>query len=90
MARRALQLLKTTRNPRTVDPSLLQRNTPVYYFKKGLKFRKWAKGFVREVDLHVVSISSKPTHNGLPIRAAFEDVRIAPRSSLLQELDEMN
>ena len=72
VARRALQLLKKTGNPRTVAPSLLQRNTPVSYFKRGLKFGKWEQGFVREVNPHVVSISNKPTHNGLPIRETFD------------------
>ena len=45
---------------------------------------------MQEMGPHVVSISCKPTHNGLQIRAAFEDVRVAPKSSLLQQLDAMN
>ena len=75
-ARRALQILETTSNPRTIDPPLLLRDTPVNYFKKGMKFGKWEKGYVRYLQPHSVSISSKPRHNGLPIRAAFGDVPV--------------
>ena len=67
-AGRALQLLETARNYRTIDPSLFQRNSPVYFFKKGLKFGKWEKGHFLELEPHSVSMSQillqRPANQG--------------------------
>ena len=37
----------------------------------------------------ILNLSSNSGHGGNPIRAAYEDVRFAPQTSLLQELDSM-
>jgi len=90
VARRALRLVDKGRQPHAVKPEDLARNDKVYYFKRGPKFGTWELGFVRAVEPHFVSLSSKQEHQGKPIRAAFEDIRRVPESSLLRELDEMD
>lgn len=89
-ARRALKLLEKGRAPRTVASSALKRDDKVYYFKRGVKFGTWELGFVRGVDEHLVTISSSANHRGKPIRAAVEDIRKVPTSSLLREVDEID
>lgn len=54
------------------------------------KFGWWEKGYVRSEDEHMLTISSSQSHKGIPIRAAFEDVRLAPTASLLKELDSIH
>ena len=45
---------------------------------------------MRKPQPHFVVLSSRKDHIGKPIRAAYEDVRQAPSSSLLTELDGMD
>jgi len=90
VARRALRLVNKGRQPHVVKAEDLSRDEKVYYFKRGPKFGTWELGFVRAIEPHFVSLSSKEEHQGKHIRAAFEDIRRVPKSSLLRELDEMD
>ena len=38
---------------------------------------------------NILNLSSNAGHRGNPIRAAYEDVRLDPQTSLLQELERM-
>lgn len=75
-ARRALKALDKQRSPVNVLKEDLFRDREVYYFKRDGKFGKWYKRFVHSTEDHIINISSKKTHKGAPIRAAYEDVRL--------------
>lgn len=85
-----LPLLKLVKdiNPNIVPLNDLKPRTDVYYFKKSTKFGSWKNGFVSSADDHIVQIPSSNYLRGRPVRTTREDVRIAPSSTLLQELDE--
>ena len=89
-ARRPLSLLEKSKTPRPVNPSKLSRDDQVYFFKRGPKLGTWEIGYVRSADDQSVSLSSARSHKGKPIRAAYEDVRLAPSSPLLRDLDEID
>ena len=81
--------MKNARPPSLVSKEQLTRDRAVFYFKRDVKFGSWMKAFVRDTQEHLVLLSSKPDHSGLPIKAAYEDIRLIPSTSLLQELDEI-
>ena len=61
----------------------------MYYFKRGSHFGKWEHGFVRHASEHIVHLSGSTQHRGKQIKASYEDVPIAPQSSLLFDLDKL-
>lgn len=89
-SRWALAKLRSGRNPTCLEPTDLPRGTPVYFFKRGDKKRSWRKAFVRSAEEHSVLLSCDPTHTGKPSRAAYEDIRLIPRNTLLQDLNQMD
>ena len=87
VARRALRLLDKSRSLQVLHPEELLRDDPVYYFKRGPKFGSWETAYARKPQPHFAVLSRRQDHIGKPIRAAHKDVRPAPSSSLLAELD---
>lgn len=89
VARRSLKKLDKSKTPHVVARAKLKKGDEVYYFKRGDKRGKWERGYVRAVEPHVLSVSSRKNHKGQPVRAAYEDIRMIPRNPLLRELDEV-
>ena len=87
ITRRAINKLSSTRDVRTLSPEDLPRDTPVFYFKCGKRTANWIPAFVRDADYYTVTLSTSSKHAGMPIAAAYEDIRLAPNSSLSYELD---
>lgn len=80
--KRALIPMSDTPDPHVLKKDVLPRDAAVYCFKRGNKFCRWHKGFVRSKP-HTVLLSSSLQYRGASIRAALEDFRKAPQSSLL-------
>ena len=87
MARRSLSLFQKSRVPATLAATDLKKNELVYFFKRSAKFGLWESPYIRDCHLHFAVLSPNQYHIGKPIRAAYEDIRKAPTSPLLQELD---
>lgn len=69
--------------------SKYSRDEEVYFFKRDEKHGVWEKGFVRAAEPHFLKIYSRKDRKGLPIKAAYENVRKVPDLTLLKELDDM-
>ena len=90
IARRALSLFQKSRVPVTLTAEDLTKNDAVYFFKRSAKFGLWESAYIRDCHPHFAVLSRKQDHAGKPIRAAYEDIRKAPSSPLLQELDRID
>ncbi|PXF44165.1 hypothetical protein BWQ96_06074 [Gracilariopsis chorda] len=88
-ARRAIQTLCTSRNPRLPSANQFKEYMLVYYFKRRPKLGSWHVAFVRKVQDHSLLLYSNELYRGPYIRAAYEDVRSVPKSAFLVELDQM-
>lgn len=49
-------------------------------------FGSWECATVKKTEPHMMLLSSRKDHSGLPTRAAYEDVRLIPDKALLKEL----
>ena len=86
-SRRALLSVDSARSPHTLNKAQMQRDTPVFFFRRVPK-PKWIQAWVRSTEYHIVLLSTRNDHAGKPVRAAYEDVRLVLETPLLQELDE--
>jgi hypothetical protein len=66
---------------------MLTPGTPVcFMYKKGQQ-AIWNSGFVSETLDHFVHVRRQPGSRGAVLKVAYEDIRVKPRSKLLQDLD---
>ena len=86
-ARRALVQVENVRTPKVLSTEELKRDTPVYYLRRVPK-PVWVPAIVRSVEEHIVLLSTSTSHSVKPVLAAFEDIRLRPKSNILQEIDE--
>lgn len=82
-----MRKLEKNRITNTVRPEELKRGDKEYNFKRGKRSGNWETGYVREVKDHILTLSTNKEHHGKKIRAAYEDIKTFPRSTLLQDLD---
>ena len=87
VVRRSLHDIFTSRSPRVLSRQLIQPRTPIYFFEKRTKFGVWKRAFVVSAEQHLVQARRTKSNRGRVLKIAYEDVRLAPRSSLLFELD---
>jgi hypothetical protein len=87
VARRTLSLLLRSKNSHLLDRSVLLPGTAIYFYTKLGKKTSWAPGFVSQALPEYVGVRRQPGNRGSILKIAYEDIRLAPRSSLLQELD---
>lgn len=90
LARRSLQALKYSRSPNTVGKDALTKDTPIYFFRRSPEFGTCQKGSVCKAELHSVLLFTKQDHSGKAVRAAYEDVRLTPKTPRLQKLDRID
>ena len=86
-ATRALQTLLNSRNNGTLPSQILKNRDPIWvYYDTSSKAKKneWVKATVIETQQHRV-LARRSTKDP-PMRIAYEDVRVAPKSHLTQEL----
>ena len=88
-ARRAIHRLLVSPSNRTQKRDVLIPRTPVYFFEKKGKRGSWNLGFVKRASDHIVEICRSSRLSGKALQVAFEDIRLAPKSSLLYELDQL-
>jgi len=87
VARRALHEFIHSRITATVSSDLLPPRTPVYFFFKENKVGTWRSGYVLQAEGHIVNVCTDRELKNKPLQVAYEDVRVVPSSTLLQELD---
>lgn len=87
MDRGALSLFQNPRVPNILTAGDLSKKDIVYFFKRSAKFGVWESAYARDCHSHFAVLSRKKDHAGKHIRAAYGNIRKAPTSSLLQELD---
>lgn len=88
-SRSAIQRLLKDRTDALLPAQILPRNIPVYYFVRNGEFGTWNEGFFRETGAHVLEVSAREDHKCTSNKVAYEDIRLRPDNSLLQELDNM-
>lgn len=87
MANRAIQTILRSRLHETTRPSQLPAGTPVWvYFKTSKQNEpvRWIKATVADAGPHVVQC--RRSIKGPPLTVSYEDIRIAPRGALTDEL----
>ena len=89
VARRAIHKLLASPTSNPVPKELLPSKTPVYFFVKGTNKGKWELGFVKRAYDHFVELCRNSKMRGHVLQVAYEDIRLAPKSSLLFELDRL-
>ena len=87
VARRGLHVIAHGRTPRVLKPDALPKGKEVFFFRRSPPQPRWIKAYVRDAQEHLVLLSTRPDHAGKPVRAAYEDVRLAPENPLLRDLD---
>lgn len=92
VARRSIARFLSSMNPSTIPHTLLQPKTPIYYFvrRTNNKGGTWNLGFVKKCQEQLVMVTNSSSGRGIPRRIALEDVRLAPSTSLLYELDTLD
>jgi hypothetical protein len=87
IARRALVRLLRSKDSSLLDHSVLAPGTPVYFFTRTGKRTRWDTGFFAHALPEYVGIRRNPGSRGAVLKIAYEDLRLQPNSSLLQQLD---
>ena len=87
VARRGLAVVINGRTPRTLKPDILEKGTKVYFFRRTPPQPRWIPAFVRDAQEHLALLSTRADHAGKPVRAAYEDIRLAPVNPLLHDVD---
>jgi hypothetical protein len=87
VARRTLSLLLKSKNSHILSQSVLLPGTAIYFHTKIGKYTGWTPGFVSQAVPEYVGVRRQPGTRGAILKIAYEDIRLAPHSSLLQELD---
>ena len=87
VARRTLSLLLKSKNSHILSQSVLLPGTAVYFHTKIGKYTGWTPGFVSQALPEYVGVRRQNETRGAILKIAYEDIRLAPHSSLLQELD---
>jgi hypothetical protein len=87
VARRTLSLLLKSKNSHLLDRSVLLPGTSIYFYTKLGKKTSWEPGFVSQALSEYVGVWRQLGRRGAVLKIAHEDIRLAPSSSLLQELD---
>lgn len=90
VSNRAFGFIQKSHQLNTLSQSNLARSDKVYFFKLRPKFGIWKAAFVRSTTKHLVVISQEKNNIGKTVNAEYEDVRQAPSSILLQELDNID
>ena len=89
VARRAIHIFIRSHMTSSVSRDLLPPRTKVYYFRKITNRGEWQVGFVQKAEDHIVHVCVDKELRSKPSLIAYEDLRLAPESSLLQELDDI-
>lgn len=87
VATRALQRLLHSRSHDSPTPDMFQPGADVWVFyntSKQNEKTEWIKAKVVKAERH--HLTARRSQRGPPMRVAYEDVRLAPRSTLAQEL----
>jgi hypothetical protein len=87
VARRTLSLLLKSKNSHILSQSVLLPGTAIYLHTKTGKYTGWTHVFVSQAVPEYVGVRRQPGTRGAIMKIAYEDIRLAPHSSLLQELD---
>jgi hypothetical protein len=87
VARRTLSLLLKSKNSHLLDRSVLFPGTSIYFYTKINKKKSWEPGFVSQALPEYVGVRRQLESRGAILKIPYEDIRLAPSSSLLQELD---
>lgn len=66
------------------------KSDKVHYFKRATKFGNCEPGYVRVVEDHILTLSTNKQEHGEKIRAAYEDSRTFPESTLFQDLQNLS
>ena len=88
-ARRAIHKLLASPSNKPVSQDLLPPKTPVYFYVRGTNKGKWELGFFKRALGHLVQLCRNSSLRGHALQVAYEDIRLAPRSSLLYALDQL-
>ncbi len=75
--------------PNEIKTKLLPQKTPVCYFVKESKQRKWNLGFVAEAQDHLVSIMTNSQRRGHRLKVGYENIRLVPKSAVLYDLQQL-
>jgi hypothetical protein len=70
-----------------LDRSFILPGTSIYFYTKLGKKTSWEPGFVSQALPEYVGVRRQLGSRGAILKIAYEDIRLAPSSSLLQELD---
>jgi hypothetical protein len=89
VSRRILTRILRSREPSLLSRSILAPGTPVYFYVRATKTSSWQSGYVAEALPEYVAVRRQPQARGQTLKIAYEDLRLAPKSSLLQELDKL-
>lgn len=87
---RSLSLFQKSRVLNELTAEDLSKNDIVYFLKRSAIFDVWESAYVRDCHPHFTVISRKQDHAGNPIRDAYEYIRRALASLVLQELDRID
>ncbi len=63
--------------------------TPVFFHVEIGKNRQWQKGYVVSTSDHIVVVSKNVEGRGKHLKISYEDIRLVPRSQVLQDIDEV-
>lgn len=86
-ATRALQTLLHSKNPNHLQRDVLKAGDPIWVYyetSSQAKQKGWVKATVVDAQEH--RVLARRSMKGPPMRVAYEDVRVAPNSTLTQEL----
>ncbi len=86
---RSLDRLLSARQPKIVSQAVLVQNTPVFFPVKIGKNRQWQKRYVLSTSDHIAVVSKNVEGRGKHLKIAYEDMRLVPRSQVLEDIDEV-
>ena len=89
VARRAIHAFLRSHNTSSISKDLIPPRTKIYYYRKLTNRGEWHVGYVLKAEEHIVYVCTDPQLKSKPSQIAYEDLRLAPSSSLLQELDDI-
>jgi hypothetical protein len=87
VARRTLSLLLKSKTSHLLDRSVLFPGTSIYFYTRLGRKTSWESGFVFQALPEYVGVLRHLGSRGAILKIAYEDIRLAPSSSILKELD---
>lgn len=76
--------------PRVLPQTIITLRTKIYFFENKNKHGIWRIDYVREAKEHFVVVTQSEFGRGNQIQSAYEDIKLNPYSSLLQEIDDID